>query len=626
MVMIARPATLSLLVAACAASPSVEQAMVRLPDDLVQLATELRSRDDRGYEGGLDGQDVVLAEALAARAFASGVPDKPCKPPEGYRGAKAMSFERSDESGRTQPNPVLDLIEQTIRGGNRRQRDIAMLAVAKIGPGSQFSQGFLQERGGWSRQALTAVTCERWTRPDIHDVWSPERDRQLEKLEYKQRSGVAVDLMITQMLDKTLVWPDGTFASTLSQRAYAEHGLTVDRVRRLLPVLNDDGYPQSIRGQAIEIVSELGTHAEVFEEALLEVYKGPHQGLSREAARALVALQSRYAGDALADEIEAPGYSAYPRNWGPRGGCEYPPRTERLVRALMSRFDDRILDVRRTAIRAIGCLRAKEGIAALVTALEQPYWSQQADALVALGRMSALPAQAREAIDRMATAHWSALVRKLAAQVSPRARTGKGQMDDVAGVAFLTGFHRTAIEHGLPVCHGKEPGDGRYRLPWLRPFHVRWHEARVHDIPAGFPIKLHEMRGRKGYGTNTFLRRQGGWLFSTDLWHYDGDFGFVTDAGQVQRFAPDSAHAAFIVETQLGTTVLGQDVFDGGEGGVLAVLTRRSDGGWAYDVVLELPSEAFGHAFAPDGTLLVKDPYGGVAITRDRKLVPLVCD
>ena len=43
-------------------------------------------------------------------------------------------------------------------------------------------------------------------------------------------------------------------------------------------------------------------------------------------------------------------------------------------------------------------------------------------------------------------------------------------------------------------------------------------------------------------------------------------------------------------------------------------------------MVLELPSEAFGYALAPDGTLLVKDPYGAVAITKAKQLVSLAYD
>ncbi len=46
----------------------------------------------------------------------------------------------------------------------------------------------------------------------------------------------------------------------------------------------------------------------------------------------------------------------------------------------------------------------------------------------------------------------------------------------------------------------------------------------------------------------------------------------------------------------------GEDVFDGGQGGLVARLSRNPDGTWKYEALLELPSEAFGHAFAPDGT------------------------
>lgn len=124
---------------------------------------------------------------------------------------------------------------------------------------------------------------------------------------------------------------------------------------------------------------------------------------------------------------------------------------------------------------------------------------------------------------------------------------------------------------------------------------------------------------------NTFLRVRGGWLFSTDLWHYNGELGFVSDAGRVERFAPRAAHAAFIIETRLGTTLLGEDLFEGGTGGVLAVVQRGDDGAWSYEPVAELPSEAFGYAFAPDGTLLVRDPYGAVAITVALEILPLDC-
>ncbi len=79
------------------------------------------------------------------------------------------------------------------------------------------------------------------------------------------------------------------------------------------------------------------------------------------------------------------------------------------------------------------------------------------------------------------------------------------------------------------------------------------------------------------------------------------------------------------LETQLGITLLGQEYFTGLEGGTLALLRRAPDGHWIYETILELPSEAFAHAFAPDGTLLIKDPYGAIAITKDRKLVPLAC-
>jgi hypothetical protein len=127
-----------------------------------------------------------------------------------------------------------------------------------------------------------------------------------------------------------------------------------------------------------------------------------------------------------------------------------------------------------------------------------------------------------------------------------------------------------------------------------------------------------EMRGRKGYGSNTFFRVKDGWLFGTDLWHYGGELGFVTDRGERQALGEETQ---FIIETQFGITVLAGRF----EHGVLAVLERDRDGDWSYRQLLDLPSDAFGYAFAPDGTLLVRDDDGAVAITKDQRIVPLEC-
>ena len=49
-----------------------------------------------------------------------------------------------------------------------------------------------------------------------------------------------------------------------------------------------------------------------------------------------------------------------------------------------------------------------------------------------------------------------------------------------------------------------------------------------------------------------------------------------------------------------------------GDGGSLAVIDRGDNGEWAYTEILETAVEAFGYAFAPDGTLLGVTVKSGV--------------
>jgi len=619
---------------ACAGTSSWRTERIRADPILASLVDRLGALPSEGYEGGLADNEMGLAEALASHALETGVPRRPC-PPDRSLGVLLVSGTPSDRSGHIGDNPVLEALEHFIRGGNRRQRDIALVAVTRIGPGSGFSPAFLQERGAWSREALTAVTCQRWSEPDVYEMWSESTVNALNRLDYKDRARRSIKLMIKQMLDKRFRYPQGVFAYALANRGYGDD-LSIEAVSNLLPLLRDGAYATSLRIEAVEMVGELGkAHAifdgkewqstrrlrgqeHLFETDLLQIYEHGPPDLSRAAGIALVEMRSKHGADVLADVIETEGGV-----WALRNDCDALAHSERLGRALVKLMSSPVERSRIEAIEALGCLRFVGAGPALMEALRQPFWSQQRAAVLALARFDDLPDEARAEIEKLAQSHWSKWVREAAAHaLAPKTPEGGTEGD----LALLRGFHRRAINHGLPVCHGKTPDDGRYSFGGSRAFDVRWNVAKVHDLPNAFPIKLHEMRERTGYGTNTFLRIDGGWLYSTDLWHYNSAFGFVGDDGEVQEFAPISAHAAFIVRTQLGIAALGEDIFGGGDGGVLATLQRDATGRWSWTPVLELPSEAFAYAFGPDGALLVADPYGAVAITKEREILPLKCE
>jgi HEAT repeat protein len=616
---------------------------IRRDPVLAQLASQVEALDEAGYEGGLTAVETTLAEALAARALETGVPNTACKHRREL-GSIVVSGHPSTDSGRTDHNPVVDLLEHVIRSGRRKQRDVALLAVTRIGPGSGFSQAFLQERGAWSRAALTSVTCERWSHPDVFEMWSPVRAAMLNRMAFQTAAPKAIELMIQQMVDKRFNYPADVFSSTLVNRGYGNH-LTVDSVRQLLPILRDSTYRESVRLEAVEFVRVLGRatwlaspegqrhdarpirrlrgQEHLFDDDLWNIYRGSSPVLVEAAGRALIEIRSVYGADVLANLIESKRADHW--TWSISDDCDAFKQSERLARALLARVADPIEADRIEAIKGIGCLTFEPAIPSLLEALSEPFWSQQEAVALALARFPVLPPDAISALQEAASNHWSANVRTAAKRsLDPLRGLSAARPDGMEMIGRL-GFHRKAIRHGLAVCHGNTPGNGRYAYAGHEPFDVVWEVAKVHDLPKGFPVRLDELRFRKGYGTNTFLREEGGWLYSTDLWHYGGELGFASDDGKQQPLAPESAHAAFLIRTEFGITALGDDVVGGGYGGVLAVLDRKEDGTWRWTPLLELPSEAFAHAFAPNGTLLVADPFGAVAITKDRKILPLEC-
>ena len=148
-------------------------------------------------------------------------------------------------------------------------------------------------------------------------MWSAERAAIVSGLGNVEESVLAVVLMIEQMLDMRLTYPEGVFSHALFNRGYREHGLGFERVRKLVPVLRDEAYSPSIRRQAIEFVlySEAG-HPDVFEGALLAIYQSDGEGLSDLAGDALIGVRSSHGADVLSDIIESDRYRQWPRSWG----------------------------------------------------------------------------------------------------------------------------------------------------------------------------------------------------------------------------------------------------------------------------------------------------------------------
>ena len=152
----------------------------------------------------------------------------------------------------------------------------------------------------------------------------------MENLDHVEAAKRAIDLMVEQMLDKNLTYPEGVFSDALGNRGYDSH-LSISAVRRLLPVLEDETYAESVRLDAVAFVHELGERSwlpepqsngestsklvrrlkgqeHVFEPVLLNLYETATPRLSQAAGFALIEMRSKLGAEILADVIESGRY------------------------------------------------------------------------------------------------------------------------------------------------------------------------------------------------------------------------------------------------------------------------------------------------------------------------------
>src|SRR5690606_27553034 len=118
---------------------------------------------------------------------------------------------------------------------------------------------------------------------------------------------------------------------------------------------------------------------------------------------------------------------------------------------------------------------------------------------------------------------------------------------------------------------------------------IEWERARRVRWPDHFPLIVPE-DSRPEYGTSTYLRVEGGWLYGTDRWHYDGTIAFVDDQGHESPIGQWGDDAVAILNSpDFGLTLLGSSLFSVGEAGLLASLELDA-GGWKVIPRVALPS------------------------------------
>lgn len=595
------------------------------------VTARLTAMPEAAYVGGMPVAVVeVAADVRQDLQTALGGELPVCEPPDALQGSiVANDVGMSPPKATPASDPTLRELQELLASERRFVQDAAAFIIGEIGPAAasldRDLRGDRLERSAWFSHALGRVTCERYAIAGVLDRL-PEGAKAVlaEPGDSSSSLGVRVGRVARLIQHPDRVWPDDFFSSAIAsselqwELAEAEH-VDTRAVQAIADRVVDRSSPMALRLDLLRVLDMLDDAARPAAPTLWPLAQESDDQLSFQAAWVVASTGGELAIDANAllvnrFESELVGSDAL---------CGSERAARLLGPPLRARLAGEYWNVAAVSAGELGCIDPIGSAAALRAALDHPSWEVQVAAIGSLARSAATDPVTRAALASVQENHWSGLVRQHAeAALSPPPVD-----DDDPGAldAFVFKcFHRCLTDH-LRRC-GDEDGvvDGLYVSPSMGELQVEWERVRRVPRPPGFPLGVEE-DSRADYGTSTYLRVDGGWLFATDRWHYDGVLAFASDAGEMLPVGLGGDIAAAIVQTpHFGPALLGGSYVSVREAGLLASIDR-SDEGWRVVPRVALPSPPWGWAFAPNGTLLVADPYEAVAVLADGRIESLAC-
>jgi hypothetical protein len=284
--------------------------------------------------------------------------------------------------------------------------------------------------------------------------------------------------------------------------------------------------------------------------------------------------------------------------------------------------------VTRMTVRVLGCIGSTKAIPLLTKMLQEPDWKLNIAAARALATIGVLHNDSARGLERLASDHWSAKVRRAASEAlarlngeqrppAPAPQTTHGiETSEVV----VVGGDPLPYNHGLPWCDDS----GRFSVDGRQWFRAQWIEPAIEKEPDIIPKRLLQTRG-----TQTFLQVDDGWLMGSRGFESQGFLVHVSLDGRVQDFAGGSAlyynaSISAIVRVHGKYLAVGNESRRGTDEDLLA-LTRARDGTWSSERVVALPGVPNAYAISPRGDLLLRDDANRYAIL-GHEIVPLQCE
>lgn len=596
------------------------------------ISADIEGMSDDAYFGGMTLAVARIASNVRRQMqqkIGEALPE--CGPVNALQGeVVATSIGDAPPKSKPQANAVLDELQAMLKSERSFVRDAAAFIIGEIGPAAASLEpdlaGHDAGRSVWFSHALGRVSCQPYSLGNSLDVVPAAARLRLLGSTVEPRSFRSKLQLVAKLLQyPQLQWPDSFFAAAIEGRdpERDRESPDPDEASWILAIadrLAGESTPMRLRLDLARLLGSLAHSARPASAVMWELAKRSDDDLAWILANAVVASGSSEAVDAGAMLLKR--FHAAP-SMLPVELCGNKRAAEILSPLLRVQLGGGNWNDAAQAASKLGCIDSVGSSDVLRKTLTHPSWEVQLAAIEALAETAHSDPRTREDLQTIQRKHWSGLVREAAEKAlnPPSAKEIDSQTPDTL---VFNCFHRCLTDHLRRCGDDEDIVDGLYVSPSMGKLEIEWDRARRIPQPAGFPGEVAE-DSRPDYGTSTYLRVENGWLYGTDRWHYDGEIGFADEKGSKSAIGNWGDDAVAILDTpHFGIALLGGSLFGVGEAGLLASLEHGPEG-WRVVPKVALPSPPWGWAFAPNGTLLVADPYEAVAVLEDGSIESLAC-
>lgn len=584
-------------------------------DKLLQLNTN-------GFTGGLSIGNRRLSEQIQS-ALSIDFKKISCEAPEPLAGilvSQKASKEVPQVSSLKGLNPNFVALVSALSHQRQEVRDTAAYTLALIGPSAARALPFLSHnqsdkllKGQWYNFAISSITCQKWAGPDFRRVlvdgilpsekpWIP----------FLKKSAT---ILANLYLDENIEYPEGMLGYNFGNFAFSNTGLSAAPL--LAKIADNESLSLQKKREALEALGHLdGDAASIAIPALIKLSTHHDDEVKWLSQSLLIKFGHPQGIDFLITRIQQ---GSFVWSWEDEL-CAYGNEGVRAENELLKTLQNASWPRMLVGIaNALGCIGSREAIPQLTELLGSNDWMLAEAAAKALGKIGVSENNIISALNKAYQFSWSKVVRESARNALVDLGELEGSRSSAEDTnnedSIIIKMGPSPVDHGLPWCDEK----GKYSIDNEHWFRVTWKESGRPEPPKNFPSKY-----LADYRTRTFLQVDNGWLYGSELGHYDGEFLFWSDSGEEYLLGDAGTDIYKIMHHKDKIIAFGYQVIAGGDSGALFEVERVA-GIWKAKQILTLPSPPFAYAISPDGHLLLSDGPNDYAII-DLEIVPLKCE